>query len=129
MSDCCAPHPKKRRCPGNGLECAEVSIRTIAHHIRSPWLWIDAGQRYYYCGDPGCDIVYFGEDGTAIRTSQLRKPAKGDLLCYCFGVTHTDALNSPGIREFVLEKTRLKLCSCETSNLSGRCCLKDFPSR
>ncbi len=125
MSDCCTPHPNKRRCPGNGLECAEVSARTILHHIKSPWLWHDTGQRYFYCGDPDCDIVYFGEDGAVIRTAELRNPAKGELLCYCFGVTHADALN--GVRDFVLEKTGLKLCSCETSNPSGRCCLKDFP--
>jgi hypothetical protein len=133
MSDCCsnASHPKKHRCPANGLECAEVPARTISHHIKNPWQWDAAGQRYFFCDDPGCDIVYFGEDNATIKTSQLRTVAKGPfaLLCHCFGVTRSDALKDPGIRNFVVEKTKQGLCSCDTSNPSGRCCLKDFPRK
>ncbi|MCX7193319.1 MAG: hypothetical protein NTY60_06830 [Proteobacteria bacterium] len=136
MSDCCSSpdcHPNKRRCPVNGLECAEVSHRTIAHHIKHAWQWDDKGQRYFSCDDPDCDVVYFGEDNSVILKSQLRtragvKNASEDaLLCYCFGVSRADALNNPDIRDFVVTETRLGRCSCETSNPSGRCCLKNFP--
>jgi hypothetical protein len=48
-------------------------------------------------------------------------------LCYCFGVSKADAINDPAIRDYVLTKTKRGICSCETSNPSGCCCLKDFP--
>lgn len=136
MSDCCSPstpHTKKHRCPHNGIEYAEVSARTIAHHIRQSWSWQDLGRRYFFCDDPDCDVVYFGDDDSVILKSQLRtrvgvKEAGDDaLLCYCFGISRADALGDPAIRDYVVEKTRQGLCSCETSNPSGRCCLKDFP--
>ncbi|MBI5889753.1 MAG: copper chaperone Copz family protein [Nitrosomonadales bacterium] len=139
MSDCCSPansataHPKKHRCPKNGIEYHEVSARTILHHIKQSWLWQDRGRRYFFCDDPDCEVVYFADDDTVILKSQLRtgvgvKETGGDaLLCYCFGITKADAAGNPGVRDFVVEKTRLGLCSCETSNPSGRCCLKDFP--
>ena len=63
-SDCKTPHPNKRRCPINGLEYAEVSIRTIYHHIKKSWQWNCKGRRYFFCDAPDCDVVYFGEDGS-----------------------------------------------------------------
>ena len=141
MSDCCcspeipATPSRKRDCPLHGGECAEVSSRTIAHHIRQSWLWQDSGQRYFFCDDPDCEVVYFGEDGSVILQSQLRtrvgaKEAAADApLCYCFGISRADAATDPGIRDYVVQMTREGLCSCETSNPSGRCCLKDFPDR
>lgn len=139
MADCCsiseskAAHSKKRRCPGNGVEGIEVSAKTIAHHIKHPWKWKDSGGHYYFCADPECDIIYFGDDGSVILKSQLRtlvgvKEASSETLaCYCFGVTKDDARSDPRIRDFVMSQTKLGLCSCDTSNPSGRCCLKDFP--
>jgi hypothetical protein len=141
MADCCSStdyetsHPKKYRCPVNGKECSEVSARTIAHHIRDSWKWIGKAGRYFFCDDPACAVVYFGDDGTIILKSQLRtrvgvKDASDDaLLCYCFGVTKADALNDSGIRDYVVTQTKHGLCSCGTSNPSGRCCLKDFPAK
>jgi hypothetical protein len=139
MSDCCTPpadtaaHPRKRSCPGHGGACAEVSARTIAHHLKQPWHWQDRGVQYYFCDDPACDIVYFGDDGSTIRKDQLRTAigikdaAPAALLCYCFGVTRADAARDPAIRNYVQQQTKLGLCTCDTRNPSGRCCLKDFP--
>lgn len=135
MIDCKITSLNKQPCPFCGTECAGVSARTITHHIKNSWQWQDKGQRYYFCDDFDCEVVYFGEDGSAILASQMRTPedvkdASGDaLLCYCFGVTRADALNDPGIRDFVLTQTKLGLCACETRNPSGRCCLKDFPRK
>lgn len=141
MSDCCSPtagtttHPHKRRCPRHGGECAEVPVRTITHHLRQPWAWPHADQRYYFCDNPACEVVYFGEDGSLILASQLRtvvgiKNAAADsLICYCFGVTWADALRDATAKEFVVAQTRAGLCACETRNPSGRCCLKDFPQK
>ena len=139
MDDCCSPaegeaaRPKKRRCPVNGREYAEVSARTIAQHIRHSWNWSGKNRHYYFCNDPDCDVVYFGDDDSVIPKSQLRtgvgvKDAADDaMLCYCFGVTKADARGDPGIRKFVMAQTKLGLCACEIRNPSGRCCLPDFP--
>ncbi len=89
-------------------------------------------KRYYFCGEPSCDVAYFGDDNSVILKSQLRtrigvKEQSGDcLLCYCFGVSKSDFARDPAARDFVVKQTKAGLCSCDTSNPSGRCCLKDF---
>lgn len=139
MSDCCSSsscdsnYPKKQRCPGNGKEYSEVSARTIAHHIKDAWAWQSSGHRYFFCDDPDCEIVYFSDNGSTILKSQLRthvglkELTDNSLLCYCFGVTKADFSANPATRDFAIAQTKAGLCSCDTSNPSGRCCLKDFP--
>lgn len=137
MGKCCslsdADNPRKGRCPVNGLEYAEVSVRTIAHHIKGSWAWKPSANRYYFCDAPDCDVVYFGDDHSVVLKSQLRtrigskEQTEHDLLCHCFGVTRADFARDPTTREFVIAQTKAASCSCETSNPSGRCCLKDFP--
>ncbi len=139
MNLCCAaptvenPLPKKRCCPVNGREYREVSARTIAHHIREAWNWQPTAQQYFFCDDPACDVVYFGDDGSTILKSALRShpgvkdTADDALLCHCFGISRKDFRNDPSIRDYVLAQTKAGLCSCDTSNPSGRCCLADFP--
>lgn len=140
MSDCCSStscstlRPQKHRCPANGLEYREVSPKTITHHIARPWEWGDRGRAYYFCEDPDCDVVYFSDDDQVILQSRLRtevgkKSCSEDaLICYCFGVSRAEAKETPSIKDYVVEQTKQKLCSCDTSNPSGRCCLKDFPA-
>lgn len=139
MTDCnSAPEnkavsPNKRCCPDNGLEGIEVSAKTISHHMKQAWKWKDEGVRYFFCADPDCDVVYFGDDDSVITKAQLRttigvKEASNDApACYCFGISKADAINDPSIREYVISQTRHMQCSCDVSNPSGRCCLKDFP--
>lgn len=139
MTDCCASactsgsHPRKKKCPANGKEYASVSMMTVKHHIKEPWSWEKRDQGYYFCDDPECDVVYFGEDDEVIEQPGLRTSVgikenrQNSILCYCFGVTLAEATNNPEIRNFVLEETKGKTCACETRNPSGRCCLKHFP--
>lgn len=139
MSDCCSTtevktvHPKKRYCPSNGIEGTEVSAKTISHHIKQSWKWKHADTRYFFCDDPDCDVVYFGDDDSVITKAQLRttvgikETSNETLACYCFGVSKAEAINDPGIREYVMSQTKHAQCSCDVSNPSGRCCLKDFP--
>lgn len=122
MSSCCSlsgcenTHPKKHRCPANGKEYSEVSARTIAHHIQQAWSWQPASKRYYFCDDPACDVVYFGDNDSTILKSQLRtrvsvKELSNDtLLCYCFGVTKNDFLANPTTKDFVIAQTKAGLC-------------------
>lgn len=138
MSDCCsssvgeAKHPQKRRCPANQAECLEVPMRTVAHHIKEPWNWSPTAKRFYFCDALDCDVVYFGDDGSVVSKPMLRTRVGAkerdvdSLLCHCFGVSKADFNRNPSVRDFVVEQTRAGLCSCETSNPSGRCCLKDF---
>lgn len=138
MSDCClsppgVAAPRKHTCPVNGIECAEVPVRTILHHLKRPWAWKEERQRYFFCDAADCDVVYFGEDGSTIPKAEVRstvgikETSLDSPLCYCFGISQLDAAADPALREFVMQKTQLGLCSCATSNPSGRCCLKDFP--
>lgn len=138
MSHCCssssdATSPNKAKCPVNGLEYTSVSARTILHHIKSPWKWTDDNQQYYFCDDPNCDVVYFSESGTTISLSEIRtlvgvkSTSVNAPVCYCFNISKEEVAANPSVKDFVIEKTRLGLCSCETSNPSGRCCLKEFP--
>lgn len=139
MSGCCSSsscndtHPNRQRCPVNGHEYLEVSAKTIAHHIAEAWNWKQTATFYYFCDDPSCEVVYFGDDSSTILKSQLRtrlglKEASDDaLLCYCFGISRRDFQSNPATRDFVVAQTKAGRCSCDTSNPSGRCCLKDFP--
>ena len=139
MGDCCSPdvqhgkHPNKLACPGNGIEYSEVSSRTIAHHIKDVWMWKPTAIRYFFCDDPQCEVVYFGDDGSTILKSQLRTSvgikdgSSHGQLCYCFGVSKAEYQHNVAIKDYVMAQTKAGLCSCETSNPSGRCCLKDFP--
>jgi Zinc binding domain len=138
MSDCCSTDkhtlsPKKSKCPVNGMEYIAVSAQTISHHIKSSWKWEEKKQGYYFCDDPACDVVYFGEDGSVVSKQALRQPvgikeaSPESLICYCFGVTKSAAAAEPNVRDYVIQQTKTGMCSCETSNPSGRCCLKDFP--
>ena len=141
MTDCCDTKPsscnppKKACCPVNGKAYSSVGVKTILHHLADPWVKKVKDQSYYYCTDPNCDVVYFGEDQSVIGKCALRtkvgiKETSADRsVCYCFGVSYTVAENDERAREFVAEMTRQSLCSCETSNPSGRCCLKDFPKQ
>ena len=138
MSNCCSSScnekapTKKYRCPVNGLEYSGVSEKTLLHHIKAPWMQSNKKQGHYYCSDPNCDVVYFGEDDSLILKSELRtsigikEGTSNPLVCYCFGITKAEAMKTPSIREYVVQKTKEGMCTCATSNPSGRCCLKDF---
>lgn len=126
--------PNRYRCPVNGVEYSRVPMKTILHDVVTPWEREIKEQGYYFCEDQKCDVVYFGQDDTVIERSSLRLPvgvkdnAPDSLVCYCFDVTKSDAIKTPMAREYITKKTKEKMCSCETRNPSGRCCLKDFPS-
>ncbi|HIJ21725.1 MAG: hypothetical protein HON68_01210 [Gammaproteobacteria bacterium] len=95
--------------------------------------WTGTAQHHYFCDDSNCDVAYFGNDDSVIYKSQVRtnigvkEQSNKKLLCYCFGVSDEDYQLNPSTKDFVIEQTKMGMCSCETSNPSGRCCLKDFP--
>lgn len=139
MSECCTSnhisgyYPRSHSCPVNGKNYSSVKLRTLLHHVSAPWKQALTEQGYYFCTDPDCDVVYFGQDNSVIGVSKVRthiwqKFSSDDAkLCHCFGITKAQAIADYGIKAFVTEQVKKSLCSCETSNPSGRCCLKDFP--
>ena len=138
MSDCCNTSsckesiPKNHICPVNGKKYSNVSITTILHHIDQPWKWNPNNINYYFCSDQECEVVYFGQDDFIIKKSELRttvgikETSEDSLICYCFGVSKQEVNKNPKIKKFVVAQTKEHICSCETRNPSGKCCLKDF---
>ena len=124
--------PARYRCPVNGREYPRVKIKTLLHHVKHPWELELAAPAYYFCDDPDCDVVYFGQDDSVIekvrvRTCVWQKEADPDAnVCYCFGVSQKQSQSSEAIREFITQQTKQGNCACESRNPSGRCCLKDF---
>jgi len=147
MSDCCGSScssesadkqnslPRKFTCPENAQQYVEVSNKTILQHIKSPWQHPLQEEKYYFCDDPNCDVVYFGLTGSRINKSELRtvvgiKENNDEaLVCYCFGVSKALAKQNADIKTYVTQQTKEKNCACDVRNPSGRCCLKDFPKK
>ena len=139
MSACCSTScssnqvPKRHICPANGIAYGQVPSLTIKHQIKSPWSWSPTDQGYYFCTDPDCPIVYFGEDDSTIEKTELRSEigfkskSEQAIVCYCFGVTKSQAKADPDIRDFVIQETKQHQCACEARNPSGKCCLSEFP--
>jgi len=133
MAGCCGSKQQSGQgvCPGHGGTCREVPFRTVLHHLRTPWRVALPSQRYFFCDEADCPVVYFGEDGARFEQEALReqvgqKGRAGEaMLCYCFDIRYAEA--EPALKAYVVEQTRDGLCSCDTRNPSGRCCLKDFP--
>ncbi len=139
MVDCCsssvydAKHSQKPFAQPAGPSVRKRPRAPSPTTSGNSWKWRATAERFYFCGTPDCDAVYFGNDGSVLPKSMLRtrvvaKEQDGDaLLCHCFGVTKADFEREPSAKDFVVEQTKAGRCSCETSNPSGRCCLKDFP--
>jgi len=139
MSDCCSSSCESRQpatkhiCPANGIEYKQVPYRTVVHHLRKPWQWMSATHNYYFCEDPDCGVVYFGDDNSTIEKHLLRTsvgikdPSQDSTICYCFGVTRGEAIADQSIRAYVTMQTKNHICDCKIRNPSGKCCLRDFP--
>ena len=139
MSNCCSHAnatnglPTKDHCPACGNLGNKVDTQTILQHIQDPWRWKPSAQNYYFCASPGCEIAYFGDDNSLVKTRELRtdigikQESDEALICYCFGITRKIARTDPQARAFVIEQTKNQHCDCINRNPSGQCCLKDFP--
>ena len=146
MSDCCGtsgegeceieskPKTLKHECPACHQLCLNVQTKTILHNLREAWNYDLSDKHYFFCRTESCDVVYFSDDsnGMTLRKKDLRtsigiKEQDGNaIICYCFGVNKTKAADKK-IKDFVIAQTKKSNCTCETTNPSGRCCLKDFP--
>jgi len=144
MSDCCDTSSKsktetkrktlKHECPACHQLCLNVQTKTILHHLKEAWNYDLSDEQYFYCQTEDCDVVYFSDEsnGKTLRKKDLRtaigikEQDNKALICYCFGVNKSKATDK-NIKDFVITQTKGANCTCETTNPSGRCCLKDFP--
>jgi len=144
MSDCCSSENRKAinrekikitklECPTCGKKSLTVSQKTILHHMDQSWQKQLSDQAYFYCRDAKCGVVYFTEDQQIIEKSSVRtrigikEDSDKALICYCFGVNKSEATTNKNAKAFVVKMTKESMCSCDTANPSGRCCLRDFP--
>ena len=95
MSDCCGntgnveePNntalPRKFSCPINKKKYVEVAKKTILQHIKSPWNYNLDEEKYYFCDDANCDVVYFGIKGSIISKDKIRIRIYLNLLLLWF---------------------------------------------
>ncbi|WP_455218021.1 putative iron-sulfur cluster-binding metallochaperone [Kaarinaea lacus] len=135
MSNCINTSANTAFCPVNGQSYRGVSLKTILHQVKKPWSQRLPEQAYYFCDDPHCDVVYFGENNLTLLRSDIRidvgqkSQATDKTICYCFDVTASDLASCKArekSRAFVINQTRDATCDCEIRNPSGKCCLKDF---
>lgn len=140
MSDCYASSPcetkpriQKQACPACNQMCLAVPNGTVRLHVKATWAHPLNAETYYFCRTQACDVVYFSEKGEAFHKSDIRtrigvKETDDDsLICFCFGVSRSVAASNKSVKDFVVEQTKASSCSCEITNPSGQCCLKDFP--
>lgn len=124
------------RCPDCGAEGKGVKAITLRFLLRPEKRTLIGDYRYFFCGSPGCEIVYFSEGShrtfsradltvrVGVKESSPPRPA-----CYCFGHSVEeifDEVERTGKSTVVADIRRRMAeegCSCETKNPSGSCCL------
>lgn len=92
--------------------------------------------RYRFCATPGCEVVYFAEDGSHVFTRSdlsvrvgIKEVEPPRPVCYCFGYSVEDIIEEIRMtgRTTVPDRIRVRLdsegCHCETANPQGSCCL------
>lgn len=96
MADCCDPtavEPGARTCPACGERGPAVQLQTVKALLTEIALGRIQLTHYRFCGNPACDVVYFGDAGDRFGIDDIRVPVwhkqmpGSRLLCYCFGET------------------------------------------
>ncbi len=91
---------------------------------------------YRYCDAPGCDAVYFAEDGSHVFTKadlKVRVGAKESdpprPICYCFNHTYEEIAEqirrtgASGVPAEIRSRLETEGCDCVHTNPQGSCCL------
>ena len=127
------------QCPVNGHKGRSVERQTLQSLLLIDLRLLTA-ERYWFCADPSCPVVYFDEAGTlTFNTDQVRVPVwqkqpddPETPVCYCFKFTaamirddaeHHHAGNRRTIVEQITLGTQQGWCACPITNPQGSCCL------
>ncbi len=133
---CCSTShspPDTRCCPVSEFRSQPVEWLTVAAVTAG---LVPRRQTFWLCEDSDCDVVYFGEDGTLLGTSDVvtipsfkGSPSQDDLVCYCFLYSRQDiedelkASGDTTIFDRITAEVKAGNCACEVRNPSGKCCL------
>lgn len=141
MSNCCrssgCASNEVAACPVSGTRGSTVDLQTVKAMLTEVALRRLTTAAHRFCSDPGCDVVYFAEDGRTYSTTDIRvavwqkEPAGARVVCYCFGENEVDIrveLETCGRSDAVERVTahiKAGRCACEVRNPRGTCCLGD----
>ena len=126
----------KAICPSCGHTSQAVKARTVRQLITNPGGVNLVANQYFFCAQPGCELVYFAlQSDQSFSKSDLTvrvgaKETEDPIpVCYCFGHSRgsiRDEIERNGHSE-VVEEIRGEIaasnCACDVKNPSGKCCL------
>jgi Zinc binding domain len=138
MSKTCCPEPTNGcLCPQTASVGSRVDRQTVKALLTEPALIRLTAGEYYFCPDAGCEIVYFGCDGTVFRIADVRVQVWQKLtfgnrpICYCFGESEAtiraelERFGRSSAEERIRQHIAEDRCACEVRNPRGVCCLGD----
>ena len=136
MSESCCTITKgakvSSRCPVSDEQGKPVEWLTVNALSARP---VPTRQAFRLCRNPNCEVVYYGEEGTILKISDLRvqpdfkTQSKEGILCYCFQLRRCDVqaelqrFGRTNIIERITSEVKAGNCACEVRNPSGKCCL------
>ena len=131
-NSCCSTSQRPlaiRSCPVSDFRGKPVEWLTVAVIAAGR---VPPRQDFWLCEDPDCSVVYFGEDGTLLQTSDVRvipgfkgNPGGNDLVCYCFLHNRQDiedelrASGDTTIFDRITAEVKAGNCACEIRNPSS----------
>lgn len=138
--DCCKPKEPSaaesatcKKCNHKGRSVQRITPESLL--LSEALAKLDDSQ-YYYCPSESCDVVYFSNEGDSyfhksdlsVRVGQ-KEVDDPVTVCYCFGHTRQsvcEEIRKTGkstVQADITAKVKAGLCSCETKNPQGSCCL------
>ncbi|MCH7732286.1 MAG: hypothetical protein IIB44_07185 [Candidatus Marinimicrobia bacterium] len=144
MSDCCSiPDTNTEKdeliCPICGEKGRPVKAQTIRSLTKRDWENYHLIGNGFYCTNPGDSTVYYFSTMDAVVKKDdvvdrvgIKETEEPIFVCYCFRHTKSKIISDfkehgySTIEKEVRQKVNDKLCSCEVTNPSGRCCLGDI---
>jgi len=113
-----------------------VARETVLLMLKPEHLDRAVAEKYRFCADPECRVVYFPEgEGATFTTDDLQarvglKEKQDPIpLCYCFGFNEADAreeiahTGQTSIPQRIVAYIKQGMCACRERNPSGACCL------
>ncbi|MBA2304395.1 MAG: copper chaperone Copz family protein, partial [Acidobacteria bacterium] len=127
----------ERQCPLCGMAGATVELQTVKALLMETALARLQLTHHRFCGEPGCDVVYFDDAGGTFVATDIRvpvwqkQPAGARMICYCFAESEStirDEMARVGASRAV-QRVRAHIearrCACDVRNPRGACCLGD----
>jgi bacterioferritin-associated ferredoxin len=134
---CCQNRlPIMSSCPCCNHKGFPVEKVTVIIHSKEE-VWPISDEKYYYCPEPTCRVVYYTKTGKVIKKDMIKSRVTFKEneyprpLCYCKMVTEEDVMKAieRGAKTFdeVVEATGIGGGGfCTYTNPQGRCCSRNY---